>query len=57
MATGQLTTEELARLLQEAERAHADYERQLGERDEDWPTWYAEYILDQLRARAAGPGP
>ena len=57
MATGQLTTEELARLLREAERAHADYERQLGERDEGWPTWYAEYILDQLRARAAGPGP
>ena len=57
MPTGQLTTEELARLLREAERAHADYERQLGERDEDWPTWYAEYILDQLHARAAGPGP
>ncbi len=57
MATDQLTTEDLARLLREAERAHADYERQLGQRDEDWPTWYAEFILDQLRARAAGPGP
>jgi hypothetical protein len=57
MATGQLTTEELARLLREAERAHGDYERQLGKRDEEWPTWYAEFILDQLRARGTGPGP
>ena len=57
MATNQLTTEELARLLREAERAHGDYERQLGKRDEDWPTWYAEFILDQLRGRATGPGP
>jgi hypothetical protein len=54
---GQLTTGELARLLREAERAHADYERQLGERDEDWPTWYAEFILDNLTRRGAGPGP
>ena len=46
-----LTQEELAGLLEEAEGAHAAYERELGQRDEDWPTWYAGYILDQLRAR------
>ena len=57
MEAGQLTTQELARLLREAAQAHHDYEQQLGERDEDWPTWYAEFILDQLRARAEGPGP
>ena len=57
VATGQLTTDELARLLKEAERAHGDYERQLGKRDENWATWYAEFILDQLRARSTGPGP
>ena len=49
MAAGALTTEELARLLKEAAEAHHDYEQQLGEPDENWPTWYAEFILDQLR--------
>lgn len=48
----QLTKEDLARLLREAEQAHAEYERQLGGRDEDWPGWYAEYILRRLE----GPG-
>jgi hypothetical protein len=52
-----VTKEELARLLQEAQDAHKEYERELGERDEDWPTWYAGYILDKLRERAEGPGP
>ena len=41
----QLTREELATLLREAERAHAAYEQELGTRDEDWPGWYADYIL------------
>jgi hypothetical protein len=44
----ELTREELAQLLRDAERAHAEYERSLGERDEDWPSWYAGYILDRL---------
>lgn len=46
-----LTQEELAELLREAERAHGEYERELGARDEDWPTWYARYILDRLADR------
>jgi hypothetical protein len=54
---GTLTKEELARLLREAEQAHAEYERGLGPRDEDWPSWYAGYILDKLRERREGPGP
>jgi len=49
----ELTKEELAELLREAERAHGEYERKLGERDEDWPTWYAGYILDRLSERSA----
>lgn len=44
----ELTTEELARLLQEAERAHGEYEKELGERDADWPSWYADYIIRKL---------
>lgn len=43
-----LTREELARLLREAEGAHGEYEREVGRRDEDWPAWYADYILRRL---------
>ncbi len=50
-----LPREELARLLRDAERAHAEYERELGHRDEDWPSWYAGWILDQLERREQGP--
>jgi hypothetical protein len=45
----QLTPAELAELLREAERAHGEYEKTLGRRDEDWPSWYANYILERLR--------
>lgn len=48
----ELTRDELAELLRDAERAHAEHERRLGKRDEDWPTWYAGYILDRLAERA-----
>jgi hypothetical protein len=47
--TSELTQERLAELLREAERAHGEYERELGSRDEDWPAWYAGYILDRLK--------
>jgi hypothetical protein len=47
----EVTREELAQLLKDAERAHGEYERGLGQRDEDWPTWYAGYILDRLAER------
>ena len=49
----QLTREELARLLREAEQAHAAYEKQLGSRDEDWPGWYADDILRLLEGPQA----
>ena len=38
----------LATLLREAERAHGEYEKTLGHRDEDWPAWYAAYIAERL---------
>jgi hypothetical protein len=44
----ELTRERLAALLREAEQAHGEYERELGRRDEDWPAWYADYILRSL---------
>ena len=51
MDTADLTQEDLAVLLQAAERAHGEYERDLGARDEDWPSWYAGYILGRLNER------
>jgi hypothetical protein len=46
-----LTEDELAQLLRDAEQAHAEYERTTGERDEDWPRWYARWLLERLRGR------
>jgi hypothetical protein len=43
-----VSREQLAELLRETERAHGEYERDLGGRDEDWPSWYADYILRRL---------
>ena len=50
MTSHELSAERLAELLREAEQAHAEYERELGRRDEDWPTWYARFIVDRLRS-------
>ncbi len=36
---------ELALALRRAETAHGEHEKQLGQRDQDWPTWYAEYMV------------
>lgn len=43
-----ITAEGLAAELREAEAAHGVYEQELGHRDEDWPTWYAKFIVDRL---------
>jgi hypothetical protein len=54
-----LTQEELTGLLREAEAAHGKYEKEElgGVRDEEWAAWYAEFIVNAHRERAAGPGP
>ena len=44
----EVTVDELASLLREAESEHGKYEKSLGHADADWPTWYARYVLDQL---------
>ena len=48
IGAAELTPERLTVLLREAEGAHGAFENELGRRDEDWPTWYAQYILDRL---------
>ena len=49
-----LSVDTLAQLLREAEQAHGAYERQLGRRDDDWPTWYARHMLGPLQQLLAG---
>ena len=36
---------ELASALRRAEAAHGEQEKRTGERDADWPNWYAEYMV------------
>jgi hypothetical protein len=36
---------ELAGALRRAEAAHGEHEKRTGQRDADWPNWYAEYIV------------
>ena len=35
---------DLASALRRAEAAHGEYEKRTGQRDENWPAWYAEYM-------------
>ena len=44
-----LTKEQLTILLKEAEKAHAVFEKGLGHSDEEWPAWYAAFIIEQLK--------
>jgi catechol 2,3-dioxygenase-like lactoylglutathione lyase family enzyme len=36
---------ELATALRRAAAAHGEHEKRIGQRDEDWPDWYADYIV------------
>jgi predicted enzyme related to lactoylglutathione lyase len=38
---------DLASALRRAETAHGEHERRTGVRDEDWPEWYAEYMISE----------
>jgi catechol 2,3-dioxygenase-like lactoylglutathione lyase family enzyme len=39
------STTELASALRRAEAAHGEHEKRTGQRDADWPNWYADYIV------------
>jgi catechol 2,3-dioxygenase-like lactoylglutathione lyase family enzyme len=45
---------ELALALRRAEASHGEHEKRTGQRDADWPSWYAEYIV---REQAGKPLP
>lgn len=44
-ATTFATANDLASAFRRAERAHGEHEARLGHRDEDWPDWYAAYMV------------
>lgn len=41
------SSSELASALRRAETAHGKHEKRTGQRDADWPSWYAEYIVQE----------
>jgi catechol 2,3-dioxygenase-like lactoylglutathione lyase family enzyme len=41
------STTELVSALRRAEAAHGEHEKRTGQRDADWPSWYAEYIVNE----------
>ena len=49
-----LTEDRLRTLLRVAESAHGAYEAERGEPDDDWPTWYAAFIVARWREEPEG---
>jgi catechol 2,3-dioxygenase-like lactoylglutathione lyase family enzyme len=45
---------ELAAALRRAAAAHGEHEKRIGRHDEDWPDWYADYVVRE-QARKAPP--
>ena len=43
---------ELAAALRRAEAAHGEHEKRIGQRDADWPSWYAEYMVREQAGKA-----
>ena len=41
------SVEDLASALRRAEAAHGEHEKLLGKRDENWPDWYAKYMVSE----------
>ena len=44
-ATSFASASDLASALRRAEAAHGEHEKRTGKRDENWPDWYAEYMV------------
>jgi hypothetical protein len=49
-----VSEDRLRTLLRVAESAHGAYEQELGRRDDDWPSWYATFIVERLREDPSG---
>jgi len=45
--TNYASANDLASALRRAEAAHGQHEKRTGQRDENWPDWYAEYMVSE----------
>jgi hypothetical protein len=43
-----------ASAMRRAEAAHGEHEKRIGKRDENWPAWYAAYMVAE---QSGGPLP
>jgi predicted enzyme related to lactoylglutathione lyase len=46
------SVDDLAQALRRAEAAHIEHEKRTGERDANWPDWYAEYMVNEQSGKA-----
>jgi hypothetical protein len=44
-ATRFASASDLANAMRRAEAAHGEHEKRIGARDENWPDWYASYMV------------
>jgi hypothetical protein len=50
MATTYNSADDLAAALRRAAAAHGRHEAEIGHADENWPDWYAQYMVDEQPA-------
>jgi hypothetical protein len=48
---GLASTADLAAALRRAAAAHGEHEKRIGGRDENWPDWYAAYMMAEQSGR------
>jgi hypothetical protein len=47
MATQYDSASALAEALRRAATAHGEHEKETGQADENWPDWYAQFMVDE----------
>jgi hypothetical protein len=52
MATSYESVVDLAEALRRAAAAHGEHEKRIGEADENWPDWYALYMVRERAGEA-----
>ncbi len=52
-ATSYASVSDLASALRRAESAHGEHEKRTGKRDENWPDWYAAYMVTEQSGKEA----
>jgi hypothetical protein len=50
-ATTYASVPDLAAAMRRAEAAHGEHEKRIGQRDENWPEWYATYMAAEQAGR------